>query len=82
MFDRFADEQFKEFQEPNPIHQFTSVMPEADSYANAFYSVAPSNAVVFHSTGAFNYNELYFITFAMATKLRENLQLLFDDNKE
>ena len=57
-------------------------MPEADSYANAFYSVAPSNAVVFHSTGAFNYNELYFITFAMATKLRENLQLLFDDNKE
>ena len=37
-------------------------MPEADSYVNAFYSVAPSNAVVFHSTGAFNYNELYFIT--------------------
>ena len=57
-------------------------MPEADSYANAFYSVAPSDAVVFHSTGAFNYNELYFITFSMATKLRENLQLLFDDNKE
>ena len=51
-------------------------------YANAFYSVAPSHAVVFHSTGAFNYNELYFITFSMATKLRENLQLLFDDNKE
>ena len=57
-------------------------MPEADSYANAFYSVAPSDAVVFHGTGAFNYNELYFITFSMATKLRENLQLLFDDNKE
>ena len=57
-------------------------MLEAHSYANAFYSVALSHAVVFHSTGAFNYNELYFITFAMATKLRENLQLLFDDNKE
>ena len=59
-------------------------MPEADSYVNAFYSVAPSNAVVFHNTrlGAFNYNELYVITFSMAMKLRENLQLLFDDNKE
>ena len=57
-------------------------MPEAHRYANAFYSVDPSHAVVFHSTGAFNYNELYVITFSMATKLRENLQLLFDDNKE
>ena len=57
-------------------------MPEADTYANAFYSVAPLNAVVFHSTGAFSYSELSFITFSMATKLRENLQLLFDDNKE
>ena len=57
-------------------------MLEAHSYANAFYSVALSHAVVFHSTGVFNYNELYFITFSMATKLRENLQLLFDDNKE
>ena len=41
-------------------------MPEAYSYADAFYSVAPSNAVVFHSTGTFNYNELYVITFSMA----------------
>ena len=56
-------------------------MPEADSYANDLTLWFRRMLLVFtvqvHSTIT-----NFMSTFSMATKLRENLQLLFDHNKE